>query len=480
MQPPDDVKERLDRAKQAGSLILENVLELGTACVSLVMVERALGMAGLGIFSFLLAFFKLSGLVVEWGVPRRLEHQLAAADEAAASTANQIRTAAQAAWATGLAAFVVSMIMAARMGQLTRVDEIPVSYALIGLALWARNVAVVRLGALHGSGRHDEAASIDIRRRLFFLVTLFLLTRTALPASWLSLAFLISEWLGMRQAVKAVPLAKPRWKGFSRQGITASLRAGTSYVLTREVLEILFFADLFILGLLRSDSDVGLFAQVSVMVKGFLLLPLALRPMVRRRLTRAAQKGILEAAIHRVSRGFFWGHAALAVLVALGFSETSRWIFGPSHVLENHFRVFSIMLPGLVLFAVTLAIEPIYEALDETGNLRSLILRVSLLNGVANFYLIPYAGVLGAAFASCLTMLAYFFGFGFGLNRPALLPRMPFVAAGAAAYLVYWVLQPLGWSVGVLVPVVPVVLALCLHAIDFFSGSRLADQHGAP
>jgi O-antigen/teichoic acid export membrane protein len=66
--------------RKAGTFSLltgEGALDLGVNLIVMVMVERSLGEAGLGIFAYLLSIYVLVGFVSEFGICRYLEGAIA-------------------------------------------------------------------------------------------------------------------------------------------------------------------------------------------------------------------------------------------------------------------------------------------------------------------------------------------------------------------------------------------------------------------
>jgi O-antigen/teichoic acid export membrane protein len=136
------------------------------------------------------------------------------------------------------------------------------------------------------------------------------------------------------------------------------------------------------------------------------------------------------------------------------------------------FRLFEVLLPGLLLCASVVAAEPLYEALGEIVALRRMIFQVFAVNLALNIYLVPSAGLYGAAVATSIAMVLYCLLFGYGLDSRFRLDKTEYFVAGAAVYVTYMVMRKLQAGIAASVWLLPAILLVLFHAVDFFADAQ--------
>lgn len=73
--------------------------------------------------------------------------------------------------------------------------------------------------------------------------------------------------------------------------------------------------------------------------------------------------------------------------------------------------VVMVLVPGLIFFAAITAQEAVYEANEQIYSLKKLAMSIAISNILLNLYLVPFAGIFGAACATMISMIAYFIAF---------------------------------------------------------------------
>jgi len=94
---------------------------------------------------------------------------------------------------------------------------------------------------------------------------------------------------------------------------------------------------------------------------------------------------------------------------------------------------------------------------------------VVLLNASLNCFLVPFAGLFGAAFATSCSMFVYFILFGRHLNPMYQLNKRRLGIAGAAVYLTYMVCKTLDLPFPITVFMVVTMLFVLFYAINMFN-----------
>jgi O-antigen/teichoic acid export membrane protein len=130
--------------------------------------------------------------------------------------------------------------------------------------------------------------------------------------------------------------------------------------------------------------------------------------------------------------------------------------------------IFTVLLPGLLFFSVVTAQEPLYEAQGRVKSLQKLILIVSFINLVLNFYLVPFAGFFGAATATTISMLFYFCLFGRHLDKIFRIEKILYLLAGAEIYLVYMIFHKLNFGFLITFWLMPIVLFILFSLVNLF------------
>ncbi len=418
----------------------EEALELLITLWILIMVERAYGQQGVGIYAYLIALLYMARYIADFGVARHLEHEIAVSGQEDTGRQRLIAAGLQTTLTTGLAAAVLIVATAGFDTAHTRIEEKLPGYLLVGSILPVANLNFYKLSILQGMGRHARVAKLSMARYIMILMGMLVLTRLRVPPSFLPLAILVSE-LAMvvliRRHIKLRGL-----KVLLRQPgrIKKTLKQGQAYLFTDNGLDVLLNLDLFVLGLFVSAWDLGVYAEAAVIVRFFLIIPVGMKPILRRRYNiLAAQDEIvaLKTMVRRVTAALFSLHALLAVGVLLSFPVVLNFFFDTRGEEMVSFRLFAVFIPGLLFYSAFSAQEPLYEATGQIARLRRLTLAASGTNLVLTFYLVPFAGTHGAAVATMLTMLLYFLLFGRGLAAGPVFDKPTYITAGLAVYLVY-------------------------------------------
>jgi O-antigen/teichoic acid export membrane protein len=449
----------------------EGVLELLVNLAVMVLVERKFGQSALGIYSYLLSFYHLSGSVAEFGIPRYVERETALHAESPADQARVFGDAFQAVLILALLAGSFCFLSAAYDTSHTRIEEKLAAYLIIGLAIPLRNLNRLRLAALNGQGRHEEAAKLQGKKRLVFLGTIFILLTVRIAPSYLVASFVVSELylaLAGRRKLKLPPV-RSALTGLER--VRTTVKEGYRLTFTDDPLELVLYIDLLVLGVFMSAWELGVYAEASILARFFLLIPLSIRPIFRRKycllIAQADQPQAARLAQKAAARMFFL-HALLALYILLFYPQTLHLLFRTSGEESLSFQIFRIFVPGMLFAASVISSEPLYEALGQVGALRKLMMAASVLNFLLNVYLVPVAGLFGAAVATMISMLLHFLLFGRQLGPAYRLDKSLYLWAGGAVYLTYAVMQALDAEMTVAICLLPLVLCLLFYLIGFF------------
>jgi O-antigen/teichoic acid export membrane protein len=228
-----------------------------------------------------------------------------------------------------------------------------------------------------------------------------------------------------------------------------TLKKSQVHLFTDNGIDLLLNIDLFVLGLFVSAWDLGVYAEAAVLVRLFLIVSLGIKPILRRQyaiLGARRQINSLMIAFKRRSALLFSLQAILALVTLLYFPKVLDLLFELREETTQSFKIFLVFVPGLIFYAPFSAQEPVYEALGQAQQLKQLTLITAGINLLLSLYLVPAAGIFGAAAATMITMLAHFILFGRHLTLGSNLHKSTFATAGLALYLVYALLETVSWG----------------------------------
>ncbi len=461
-------------------LIGEGAFDLGVNLMMMIMVERSLGVAGLGIFSYLLSLFVLAGFLSEFGISSHLEREVAMTPDKK-KRGKVTEDAARAILVTSLVCTAVFFIFAVSGMTLTRVDERAAAYIIMGITIPIRNFNRLRVAFLQGNREYDTAATFKSMKRLYLLGAVFVLLKWNFLPSYLMLGYLFSEIGLMVKARKKV-----RLPGFSSlfkgtRALRPTLEQSVGFFLTDEALDVILYMDFLILGFFVTSQDLGLYAEASILARIFLLIPISIKPVFLGQYCALAAQNRLPAAaspLKTATAFLFFLHSVLGLYILLFFSGILETLFKIHHVSMVPFYIFAEIFPGLLFFSAVASQEPLYEAAGQVGVLQKRIITVAGINLVLNLFFIPVAGFFGAAFATTASMFAYFMFFGAHLNPVFRIDKMKYVFAGAAVYLTFMLFQALDPGIVLTLAAVPVLLFMLLMGMDFFNVA--SDTHLRP
>ena len=386
------VPERLDLARSAAALTITTFAGIALVFLTSVVVSRALGPEGKGVYDLMVATASLGGLALGLSLPAGITYAVARGTLSAASVAPG---AIAISIAIGLGSFAI--LTAGREAAVAIATLAPDS-GLLDAGLISALAAISALGAmlraaLAGGGRVVLGARLDVIGRGAALLATAALAPGATPVS-LVLAVLIGGSIG---AVAEATFLQPR--GFPAVGavrglVTYSLRAHGA-----NVIQFLNYRlDLFLVGFFRGPSEVGLYALagtlgqlvwvVSGSVAGSLFPAVAADADPSRSPSLTAAAARLTTALS----------LAIAVTGALLAVPGLRIVYGPDFVPAV--MPLLVLLPGIVSLVPTRVIAAYFAGIGRP-NLNLIISALSFVATVGlDLALIPSHGMVGAAVAS--------------------------------------------------------------------------------
>lgn len=422
--------------------------ELIVALLVMIIVERTYGQQGLGIYAYLTACLYGVRYLANFGVARHAEIEAARLTDGTHRN-QRIFEGYQAIVLTSLVAAFILLVSSKFDTSHTRVHERMGAYVIMALALPTANVNSFKLAVMQGMGQHARVARLRMLRHGLILMAIFFLARIGVPPSYLLAAYMVADMvvgIKLRRHLKF-----SGWQTVFKQPrkLWDTLHQGQAHLCTDNALDLLFTIDLFILGIFVSDWDLGVYAEAAVLVRSFLIVSQGVKPILRRQYTMlAAHKSIdaLLAAFRRQCVLLFTLQAILTLVTLFYFPAVLDHLFEVRGETAQSFKIFLVFVPGLIFYAAFSAQEPVYEALEQASDLKRLTLITAGTNLLLSLYLIPTAGLYGAAAATMATMLIHFFLFGGRLAVGLGLRKSDFMSAGLVLYLVYTLLEAAEWN----------------------------------
>jgi len=447
----------------------EESFELLAGLLVMIMVERTHGPAGLGIFAYLMACMFAVRYFCSFGVVRYVEVETARQSEDEARE----HLFARGALAVFCLALLGAMLLLATADidtSHTRIDERFAAYVLLAILLPVANLNSLKLAVLNGLGHHGQVAWLRLIRHGAILALIYIFTRSQLAPSFLLLAYLLADILLTWQLRRYCRLPGLRIIGKKFDAVGRTLRQGSAYLFTDNGLDLLLNIDLFVLGLFVGSAKLGSYAEAAVLVRCSLVFAIALKPILRRYYTRTAaeQPAALSTVVGQHTAIFFCLQSLFALLTLLYFPLVLDFFFDFRRETVQSLEIFRVFVPGLIFYATFMTIEPVYEALQRAEDLKRFTLTVVGVNFVLTLYLVPVAGIFGAAAATMLTMLAHFFLFGRRLALRLTPGKIIFLCAGVAMYLIYSLFSNLAWHPAVYFWLAPLLLFLAFYGCGLF------------
>jgi O-antigen/teichoic acid export membrane protein len=469
LDPPTQFAGLRGHAVQMIAMIGQEGFELLAGVLVMVMVERAYGPSGLGIFAYLMACMFAVRYLSVFGVVRYVEVETAR--RGGEPDRQQLFAEGTAAvFCLAVAAAMLLLATAWFDTSHTRIEERFAAYVILALLLPVANINSLKLGVLNGLGHHGQVAWLRMMRHGAILALIYFFTRAHLAPSLLLIAYLLADIHLSWQIRRYCRLPGLRQLGGTLAGIGSTLRQASAYMFTDNGLDLLLNIDFFVLGLFVGADKLGIYAEAAVLVRCCLVLASALKPILRRRYTVAAgeQPGLLSTVIGQHTALFFCLQALFALVTLLYYPLVLDFFFDFRRETVQSLEIFMVFVPGLIFYTTFMTVEPVYEAMQRAEDLKRLTLTVVGVNFGLTLYLVPAAGIFGAAAATMLTMLVHFLLFGRSLPLRWVPGKTIFLSAGVALYLVYSLLSNLAWHPAVYFWLGPLLLLTAFYGCGLF------------
>lgn len=365
-----------------------------------VLLARALGPAGLGIYAFVMAVTQVLCIVGQWGVPAFLVRRVTIdmRDREFAEVKANLTSGLALVIITGLLAGAAYFAGTSMIEPGLRWATFPVLGLVVTMALGS-----VLGGALRGFGFIVPSLLAEETVRLWlllvFLAVLLALgvrmsasTAMAAHALCAGAALAIGVVLLLGRIPSEVRVATGAWR------LRQTTRGGFPFLLLLGAQTLSYQTDTIMLGLLSPGAPVGLYRTAFQIAEAVGILLFAISTVIGPHLARAEQDSerlrLLLVNAHRA--GVVLVLPALAVVILLG-DRLIAWVFGAEFAPAT--TAMQILIVGKLFYASVGFVGLALSMIGRTWAAAAISVIVILANVVLDLILIPRFGIEGAAIA---------------------------------------------------------------------------------
>ena len=375
-----------------------------------VLVGSRLGIKGLGLFALAFTLYGIGVLTFSSGVANSAHLVIPPGDRARKTTTKTALMLIS--LLSGFLGFLFFYIVAGRVAHTFSIPDLDRILIIISYALIPASLNNLLLSMITTEGLIREASKIQFYRRLLLLIIVFvLLYKRSIPI--LMFSFLLSE-IGTfyiiinRQKRNIFPLGIRGIIGEFRHLMLHSLRstfAGSSWSINSRI-------DILFLGYFLSAEKVGLYAA-ALLVARFMVFPSeVIRTVLLPYLSKKKTWQELEWFIGKTRAFFKYGLFVMflfALILVLYYDPLMGFLFPERPGFLESKEIFLFMLPGMVFFGVIYVFEELLITGGMSGESGRLSGYTLLINFFANLLFIPAFGASGAALATSVSLIFYFF-----------------------------------------------------------------------
>ncbi len=392
---------------RGGNLValgLVQAFRMGASTVVNVIIMRALGVEGFGVYGYVSVLVSLASFAATMGMDRLLKREIArdpAAGEAMLSTASA---------AVGGLSVSTTVVVLAWAQWVDGRETVVVSAGLAGLAAGLQAVATVPTSYFHAIRQMGHGVLPSFAGRLVFVgaTAAFLLggldVRGVFAAAVLDGATtLLGAWWAYRRLGQ-------RWLGTSVWRVRALLRQSVSFGLNGLFGNIYLNGDVLLLAWLRGEGEVGLYRAAVMFIALFPIVAdtftTGLYPRMARHL---GQPGAAAEELRFAARVLI----AVSLPAAVGGALTARplMVFVGGASFAAAAPLFMVMAPLLPLRFLNNALAMTLSALDRQDDRTRGVFFAACFNIGVNLLVIPRHGALGTAATTLLTEVLLYLWF---------------------------------------------------------------------
>jgi O-antigen/teichoic acid export membrane protein len=276
-----------------------------------------------------------------------------------------------------------------------------------GIVCFALNK--VLFGAINGRGLLRLYAWMQLLRAAFVLTVIGCLVALDLPSFAVGGIFATAEVLLLPCLLGVVRPSRRRARAITSGGFwwRRHLGFGGRGLVNGILLETHLRVDVITLSYFVSDRAVGVYAFASLFAEGLYQVPVVIRTVAYPTLVRLASRPdrlVLARTVRRLSLASGLICAAVAALVGVAYPLVAGWF--DAEFVGAGWPVLQVLLLGMVVYAFFAPFDQLLLQSGLPGRQSVLMATYVAANVGLNLALIPRFGLMGAAVATSLSLMA--------------------------------------------------------------------------
>lgn len=170
--------------------------------------------------------------------------------------------------------------------------------------------------------------------------------------------------------------------------------------------------DVVMLGILVSDTQVGIYSFVLSVAEGILQIPVVFRNNINPIITKASVLGNvsekLSALLSKNIKAFYKIIGGIGIIAILLY-PVGLWILSIDVYFWDYWILFTILILGIILSAGYLPFTMIFNQLNLPGVQSRMFFWIFIINLAANFIFIQTIGYYGAAIGTSISYISHVF-----------------------------------------------------------------------
>lgn len=368
-----------------------------------------LGMDGLGVVSQVMAIYLITGQLAVIGI--QFSSLKTAGDPQLSTPQKNVKvwSAILTAMIWGGAFSILAFLLSHPIGELLSSPRVAEAWKITAPALVLFAVNKVSASALNGLNKMRHfATQLSLRGLLLLLFSTILAIQNTDPVT-VCFAFLLTEiCLSIFLITQMIRFfGMPAISSLSRNELTEHFSFGLKGIWSGLAYEFNTKMDVVMVGIFLSDASVGLYALAAQLAEGFFNLLVVLRnqlaPVISKLVVLPDIQKLRELG-RRLLITVVPIAAMLAIIGVALYKPVIGWVL-PGQGYEEAALLLAILLTGIVFNSWIMPLDTILIVSGNPGYYSIMMGGVTLSNLLLNLVLIYHFALIGAAAATCISMV---------------------------------------------------------------------------
>ena len=375
----------------------------GISAIGIVgLIARFYGASALGYFSFINAIFIVLTQVATAGIHNSVLVQLANQNKPKSEQSVILFSAIALVVLINLPLCLFLYIYSYELSEFFQIDDIEIGLAFLAPAIFFFSINKIILFSFNATKKVRMFSVGQSSRYILILVSVLGGTLASLEPKWLASSFLIAELMVFTTiSFYTLKLYKPTIKiskKWLRKHLSYGLKgAGSGFFITLNL-----NVDVLILGLFVSQTELGGYSLVALIVVGIYHLLTAVRVSFNPFLANLISQNQLQELSRLIIKARRYIFAAIALLICTAtilIPITISNLAAPND-FKNSFILFLILAPGVIIYSLFFPFDQILAMGNRPAQQSLFNLQVLFANLFLNLILIYWLGSIGAAIAT--------------------------------------------------------------------------------